>query len=41
MPGEIQALKGLAAGQRAIADDSDDVVVEPLEIAGRGHAESR
>ena len=41
MPGEIQALKGLASGQRAIADDSDDVVVEPLEIAGRGHAESR
>ena len=41
MPGEIQALKGLAAGQRAIADDSDDMVVEPLEIAGRGHAESR
>ena len=41
VPALVQPLHRDAAGESAVADDGDDVVVLSLRVAGRGHAERR
>src|SRR5260221_11611251 len=41
MPGLVEPFQGQSAGERAVADDRDDLVVFLAEIAGHGDAEGR